>query len=64
MAINSVSASIQQIPQQATAQPVKTRKDADGDSDGTKAGQVDKTTQTQAAKAPTSTLGSIINTKA
>jgi hypothetical protein len=62
MAINSLSATIQQIPQQASSQPVKTRKDADGDSDGTKAGQVDKTTQ--AAKAPTSTLGSIINTKA
>jgi len=76
MAINSVSGSAQHIPQQisprsVTPQQVKIGKDVDGDSDGTKAGQVEKAGETgkaaEVVKASTltsSTLGSVISTKA
>jgi hypothetical protein len=47
MAINSVSGAAPRIPQQVSPQSVnhqqvKTSKDADGDNDGTKAGQLEK----------------------
>jgi hypothetical protein len=76
MAINSVSGTAQRIPQQVSPQSVNpqqvtTRKDADGDNDGTKAGQVEKAGETgkaaEVVKASTltsSTLGSVISTKA
>jgi len=72
MAISSVSGAAQYIPpvkpQSANPQQVKIGKDADGDNDGTKAGQVEKASETgkvtEATNVPTTTtakVGSQIN---
>ena len=66
MAINSVSASAQRIPQQpASPQPVKVSRDADGDNDGTKAAQAAKPVEPSKSGKPVSpTLGTFISTTA
>lgn len=45
MAINNVSGTTQYVPQQINPQQTKIGKDADGDNDGTKAGQVEKSNE-------------------
>lgn len=76
MAINNVSGATQHIPQsnnvqRINPQQVKSGKDADGDHDGTKAGQVEKAGEAgkvaesvTASTLTSSTLGSNISTKA
>jgi hypothetical protein len=63
MAISSVSGVTPPAPHAHTNQ-VKTRRDSDGDKDGSKAGEVEKTSAQQPKVASSGTVGTIINTKA
>ncbi len=63
MAIGSISGVTPPAPQVNT-NAVKPRKDSDGDHDNSKAGEVEKAAAQPANISSSSTVGSLINTKA
>ncbi len=63
MAVSSVSSVTPPTPH-VNSNQVKPHRDSDGDNDGSKAGEVEKTSSQQTHVSSSGTVGTIINTKA
>lgn len=65
MAINSVSSAVQSVPQSTVnPQQVNARRDRDGDSDGSRAGEVEKSSSQTPPPSSSATVGTKVNTTA